>query len=218
MADNVCAVVGVGPGVGLAVARRFAQAGYTLALSARNPDKLAGFVNEFADAHAFPADAGDPESLRAAFEQIQTQLGRVDVLVYNIGIMVEALPSQIDPVQVMTEFQINVLGALVCAQQVIPGMRDRRSGTILITGGGLALYPTPQYASLALDKAALRNLTFSLAAELAPANIQVGMVTIAGLVAPNTPFDPDRIAEAYWQLHTEPADQSEHEIIFRGAD
>ena len=86
---------------------------------------------------------------------------------------------------------------------------------MLFTGGGLALNPWPQAAALAVGKAGLRNLVYSLAAELEPAGIHVATVTIAGMVQPGTEFDPERIADVYWQLHSEPRGQWQREIIFR---
>jgi len=114
--------------------------------------------------------------------------------------------------------QVNVAGALAAAQAVLPGMRARGSGAILFTGGGLAFDPTswPAAASLALGKAALRNLAFSLHAELAPSGIHAGLLTIAGAVQPGTPFDPAHIAEAFWRLAGDAPGAFRAELIFRG--
>jgi NAD(P)-dependent dehydrogenase (short-subunit alcohol dehydrogenase family) len=214
---SVCVVVGAGAGVGLAVARRFAREGFTVALSARSADRLQSYIADMPgmDVHAFPVDAGDFDSVRVLFADIQAKLGTVDVLVYNIAVVSsQPPPSEMSPQVLIDEFRVNVASALVCAQQVIPAMRARQQGTILFTGGGLSLYPNPAYASLAVGKAALRNLTFSLAAELAADNIQVATVTIAGGVQPGTFFDPDKIADEYWRLHGVPASANEHEFIF----
>ncbi len=219
MANGVCAVVGAGPGVSLAVARRFAREGYTPTLVARTPAKLAGYVADLQAAgfaaHGFAADASDSASLVTAFEQIKTTLDVPTVLIYNAALMRDQLPSMLPLATLLADFALNVGGALVAAQQVLPTMRARQQGTILFTGGGLALSPVPQYASLAMGKAALRNLTYTLGAEVASDNVQVATVTIAGMVQAGTYFDPDRIAEAFWTLHTQPATQREHEIIYR---
>lgn len=219
MTNGVCAVVGAGPGVSLAVARRFAREGYTPALVARTPTKLDGYVADLQaagfTAHGFAADAGDPASLVAAFAQIKTTLDVPAVLVYNAALMRDQLPSTLPLDTLLADFTLNVGGALIAAQQVLPAMRARKQGTILFTGGGLALYPVPQYAALAMSKAALRNLTYTLGAEVAPDNIQVATVTIAGMVQEGTYFDPERIAEAFWSLHAQPAEQREREVIYR---
>lgn len=96
-------------------------------------------------------------------------------------------------------------------------MRQRGQGSILMTGGGLALDPTPmpEYAGLAAGKAALRNLAYSLAAELGPVGIHVATVTVAGIVRRGTHHNPDDIAEAFWALHRQPAGAWETEVIYR---
>ena len=213
---SVCVIVGAGPGIGLAVARRFAREGYTLALIARSAEKLGGYVNEL-DAHyqhvcAFPADAGDPVTLISTLNQIKTELGDPAVLVHNAAHVHQGLPSAQDTTELNVDFQVNVASALICAQQVLPAMRARQSGTILFTGGGLALNPAPPYAALALTKAALRSLAYSLGAEVEPDGVYVGTVTVAGSVKPGTFFDPDAIAEVYWQLHSE---RQPREFVFR---
>lgn len=218
MADQVCAVVGAGPGLSQAVARRFAREGFRVALLARRPEALEGYVGELrtagADAHGFAADAGDPAALQAAFARAAAQLGAPEVLVYNAAALVPGVPSALDPAALLDQLKVNVVGALVSAQQVIPAMRARGRGTILLTGGSLALSPQPQYAALALGKAAMRNLCFSLAFELEPEHIHVATVTVGGFIQPGTRFDPDDIAEEYWRLHAQPEGEWEREVVY----
>jgi short-subunit dehydrogenase len=122
----------------------------------------------------------------------------------------------LDAEKLMQDFRVNVAGALVAAQQVIPHMKAQRQGTILFTGGGLALQPHPKYASIAVGKAGIRNLSFSLAAELESAGIHVATVTIAGIVRPGTALDPDRIAEEYWRLHVQSPGKFQREAVLNG--
>lgn len=219
MSQEICAVVGVGPGIGLAVAKRFGQEGYRLALIARNVAKLEDFAGELKQAgiesQSFEADAGDFASLKSAFDRIKSEMGDPAVLVYNAAAFQRGQPSELDPDDLMSSFAINVAGAMVAAQQVIPAMRAKKQGTILFTGGGLALNPSPQSAALAIGKAGIRNLAYGLGAELEPEGIQVATVTIAGYVRPGTHFDPDKIAETYWQLHSQPAGERQREIIYK---
>jgi len=220
MATSLCTIVGAGPGVSLAVARRFGREGFRIALIARRAEALADYQAELAAAGVesvgFAGDAGDAQSLRGAFEHVASQLGPTAVLVYNVAANAPGTPSTLDGEQLVETFRSNVVGALLAAQQVIPQMQSSGSGTILLTGGGLAFTPWPQAAALAVGKAGLRNLAYSLAAELEPLGIHAATVTIAGMVQAGTPFDPDRIADAYWRLHTQPAGQWEQEIIYRG--
>ncbi len=219
MDNALCTIVGAGPGVSLAVARRFGREGFRIALIARRENALADYQVELATAgvesFGFAADAGDARSLRGAFERIANQLGPTAVLVYNVAANAPGSPSTLDGERLVEAFRSNVVGALVASQQVIPQMQTTGSGTMLFTGGGLALSPWPQAAALAVGKAGLRNLVYSLAAELEPAGIHVATVTIAGMVQPGTEFDPERIADVYWQLHSEPRGKWQREIIFR---
>ncbi|GAB3120621.1 SDR family NAD(P)-dependent oxidoreductase [Glaciibacter psychrotolerans] len=137
-----------------------------------------------------------------AFARIESEFGTPDVLVYNAGAITISNPSELAVDDLLSDFTVNVAGALRCAQAVIPAMAERGSGSILFTGGMLALNPVASRALAAIGKAGLRNLAFTLADELAPQGITVGTVTIGGIVAAGSFFDPDLIAETYWDLHT----------------
>lgn len=219
MAKSVCAVVGAGSGIGLSVAKRFAREGFSVALLARRADELeehaAALRAEGADARGFPADAGDFDSLGGALTRIDQELGQPEVLVYNAAVLRRAAPTSLSGADLLSDFKVNVAGALVCAQHVAAGMRERKRGTILLTGGGLALSPHADFASLAVGKAGIRSLAGSLAGELEPAGIHVATVTICGFVKPGTHFDPDKIADVYYALHAQGLGQWEREIIYK---
>ncbi|MCB9640020.1 MAG: SDR family NAD(P)-dependent oxidoreductase [Myxococcales bacterium] len=220
MTKPLCSIVGVGPGIGMAVARRFAQEGFQLALLARNPQKLQGYVEELHkagyEAHAFPTDAADEDSIHQSFYRLHEELGtKTSVLIYNAAALNQGLPSELIYDDAVQDFRVNVLGAAVSAQAVLPTMREKRRGTILFTGGGLATTPFPQYASLSIGKAGIRNLTYSLAGEVAEDGIHVATVTVCGFVKEGTRFDPDTIAEAYWDLHAQAPDAWETEFTYK---
>jgi short-subunit dehydrogenase len=203
----IATIVGVGPGIGESVARVFAQKGFSLALVARDAQKLQTLQTELRregfGVQVFPADASDTAGLTSALETIQRSLGVPDVLVYNVMSRTAAgVPSGIDPERAVHDFRGNVLGALTSAQAFIPGMKARGSGTILFTGGGMAMKPVKEYASLAIGKAGIRN--------------HVATVTIAGTVRPNSSFAPDTIARHFWRLHDQPKDAWELEHEFKG--
>ncbi len=174
-------------------------------LLARNPEALEIRVSELQnvgiEAHGIVADVTDSQSLQSAFARIQAEHGTLDVLVYNAGANTIANPSVLDTADLTRDFVVNVVGALSCVQLVAPAMIARGSGSILFTGGLLGLNPVASRASASISKAGLRNLAFTLADELAPDGLTVGTVTIGGVVAAGTFFDPDLIAEAYWDLH-----------------
>jgi short-subunit dehydrogenase len=215
----VCVVVGVGPGIGLAVAKRFAREGYAVGMLARHADRLdalaAEVEREGGRASAIQADAADTVSLGAALDRLRAELGDADVLVYNASSSHGGPPSALRRADLESDFRVCVTAALESVQRVLPPMRVAGRGTILLTGGGLALQPVAAMASLAIGKAGLRALALALADELAPAGIHVATVTVAGFVQPGTALDPDAIAEHYWRLHAQPAGAWEREVVLR---
>ncbi len=219
MTNGICVIVGAGPGMGLGTARKFGKQGYKVALIARRQDALDSYGEELGqvgiEAKGFAANIGDFTSLKAAFDQIKAEWGDPQVLIYNAAFMKAGNPSELSIEDLQEAFHICVSGALFSAQQVIPAMKANKKGTILFTGGGLALNPYPFYTSLAIGKAGIRSLAFSLGAELEAENIQVATVTISGIVQPGTHFDPDLIAESYWLLHSQQSGQRQREIVYK---
>ncbi len=213
-------IVGMGPGVSAAVARRFGREGFHVAALARREDALAGQVQALqaagVQARGYAANAADPDALCAVLDQVAADQGPPDVLVYNAaGVRYKPL-AELTPQELAADLQTSIVGAWAAAQAVLPGMKARGRGTLLFTGGGFAFEPMPALAVVGVGKAGIRNLAFSLFADLKDTPVHAGTVTICGMVKPGTPFDPDRIAEAYWTLHTQPAGSFEREIQFRG--
>lgn len=128
---------------------------------------------------------------------------RPEVLVYNAAYWRQTPLMEVAESELAADLALGVVSAHAAARAVYEGMKARGSGTLLFTGGGLALNPAygVGVGALSAVKAALRHLAYALAEEVKPSGIRVGTVTIAGTVAPGTPFDPDRIAEAFWELH-----------------
>jgi NAD(P)-dependent dehydrogenase (short-subunit alcohol dehydrogenase family) len=218
--SQVCLVVGAGPGIGSAVAMAFAKEGYGVALASRNPARLQTHCDEIRRvtgraARAYAADAGDEESLKALFATVTAELGAPEVVVYNAASAHKGRPTQVSPQQWLEDYRANVVGALVCAQLAAPPMREAGHGTILFTGGGFAHEPSAPYASLSSDKAALRNLTYTLAQELGAHGIHVATVTVYGFLQVGTHFDPQRIAATYVRLHHQPRGKFEIEVVYK---
>ena len=221
--ERICVVAGVGPGVGAAVARRFAREGYAVALMARRAEALEAVVADIeaegGSARAFPVDLADLAALDAAFAAVRAQMGPPEALIYNAGRWIETPGMTLTPADLEAELRLGVVGALAATQAVWPGMRAAGRGTVMWTGGGLAL--APQYGAavpaLTAAKSALRGLAFAVAPELAAAGVRLATVTIAGAVAPGGPFDPDLIAETFWAAHAAPAGPSPVEHVFSGA-
>lgn len=209
--SKTCVVVGVGPGIGRSVARRFATEGFPVVMMARDADAVAKFEREIPNSRGVAVDAADDEALRSAIRSA----GPASVLVYNVSAGHPGGACGLPASDAMADFRVNIMGLLAAVQECVPRMREAGRGTILITGGGLALTPMSALASLSMGKAAQRSLAFSLAGELEPAGIHVATVTVCGFVKPGTHFDPDRIADEYWRLHTQDASGFEREVVYR---
>jgi NAD(P)-dependent dehydrogenase (short-subunit alcohol dehydrogenase family) len=219
MSDRVAAVLGVGPGLGAAIARRFAGEGFGVALMARREESVADVRKEIegqgGTALSVPADATDPGSVAAAFERVRGELGDPEVLVYNAGAFQVGGILDVSPQQFDECFRANCAGAFYAARQVLPAMVEAGRGTILLTGASAALRGKARFAALAVGKFGLRALAQSMARELGPQGIHVSHVIIDGQI--NTPriremmpdreehtlLSPDAIAETYWLLHSQ---------------
>jgi short-subunit dehydrogenase len=208
-------LVGAGPGLGAAVARRFAKGGYRLTLVARSPDALASLAADLADTGAaidtVSADASDPEDFGGRLRPLYGGDGAPGVVVYNavMGTPDQLLTAGVEHLQ--TAYAVDVIGAIVAAQIAVPAMRAAGTGTILVTGGGFADYPIPALATISMGKAALRSAATMLGADLKDDGIRVATLTIAGQIAADSPFAPERIAERYWDVvHTDDPWQPEY--------
>jgi short-subunit dehydrogenase len=208
-------LVGAGPGLGEALARRFAQGGYRLTLVARSSDALAKLAADLADTgvriDTISADASDPEDFGVRLSPLYKGDGAPGLIVYNavLGAADHLLSSSVAHLQ--TAYAVDVIGAIVVAQLAAPAMQAAGAGTILVTGGGFADYPIPALATVSLGKAALRSAATMLGADLQNDGVRVATLTIAGQIAADTAFAPERIAERYWDVvHTDQPWQPEY--------
>jgi NAD(P)-dependent dehydrogenase (short-subunit alcohol dehydrogenase family) len=216
---RVAAVLGVGPGLGAAVARRFAREGFAVALMARSEESFAGVREgiEEIGGTALPvaADSTDPGSVEAAFGRVREELGDPEVFVYNAGAFQMGGILEIAPEKFDECFRANCAGAFYAAQQVLPAMVEAARGTILLTGATASLRGSARFSALAVGKFGLRALAQSMAREFGPQGIHVAHVIIDGQI--NTPrvrqrspdresqtmLSPGAIAETYCQIHSQ---------------
>jgi NAD(P)-dependent dehydrogenase (short-subunit alcohol dehydrogenase family) len=217
MALGTAVIVGVGPGLGLALARTFAGAGHPVAMLARDKARLDGYAAELAatgqEVRGYTADVADPANLRAAIRTAITDLGAPDVLVYNVGVLRRDSPLGGDDQEWADVTAINVLGARVAADAVLPELRNGR-GSLLFTGGGYALSPSRTFASLSMGKAALRAYVQMLHDELAGTPVHATSVTITRDIGGGDPrFDPAVLAQSYLDLHNQPQGEWQHELM-----
>ena len=213
-------LVGAGPGLGVAIARRFGRERFRLGLISRSERSLAPVVAELAaeglDVHTALGEAGDTASLRAAVDALTGVLGVPDVLVYNVAATPRGGPTDVDPATVVRALTIFGGGLVDAVQAVVPGMRERRRGTILVTGSGVAFDPWVEVVALGMGKAAQRNYVNALYREVIDDEVYAATVTIRGVLAPGTPFDPALVAEEFWAAHRRPREDWEWEITYRG--
>jgi NAD(P)-dependent dehydrogenase (short-subunit alcohol dehydrogenase family) len=211
-------VIGAGPGIGQAVARRFAREGHPVAVLARTEQTVRGAAEALAPSGVpvvpLVADSTDEPALRAALDVAAEKLGPPDVVVYNAAVIQPDAPGELSVQGHMQRWAVNVVGAITAAAHVAPGMASRGGGSFIITGG--MPEPHPQYVSLSLGKAGVRALVSLLDMKYGPAGVHVATVTVAGAVAPGTAFDPDDIAEHYWRLYRQPRQEWEHEVVHTG--
>ena len=216
---KVAAVLGVGPGLGAMVARRFAREGFAVGLMARREESLAAAREEVEalgeTALAVTADATDAASVASSFDRVREELGEPEVFVYNAGAFQMGGILELSPEQFDDCFRANCSGAFYGAQQVLPAMVERERGTIILTGATAALRGSARFAALATGKFGLRALAQSMAREFGPQGIHVAHVVIDGQIntprlreaQPNreesTTLSPEDIAETYWQLHAQ---------------
>jgi len=215
MGEPVCAIVGVGPGLGLALARRFAER-YALALIARNQQFLASVATQVAGAGrraiAVEADLTDAGQIERAFSRIRAELGAPEVTIYNaaarsFGRLMETKPSTFE-----TTWRVTAFGAFLCSQQVVPDMTKAGRGSILVTGATAGIKPFATSAAFGPAKFAMRGLAQVMARDLGPAGIHVAYINIDGPIDnPRTRervpqandedlLKPAAIADVYWHL------------------
>ena len=226
-------IVGVGPGLGSALAARFAAGGYALALLSRSEHARQSALEEIAaqghTGHGYDCDAGDAASVAGAFARVREAQGQPSVLIYNAGMFLQGGILELDPARFETAWRANCLGGFLAAREVLPAMLDAGRGTILFTGATAALRGGARFAGLAVGKFGLRALAQSTAREVGPRGIHVAHVVIDGLIG--TPaarerqpeadaenfLDPAAIAESYWQLCQQPRSAWTQELDLRPA-
>lgn len=226
---KVVAVLGVGPGLGLSIARRFGREGFAVALVSRTATRLAAYEESLAQAgiqsRAYVADVHDPLALEKVLTSISADLGPIDVAYFG---PVEIKPGEIstaitevEPDAVRGPFEWLVLPAVGFVNAVLPAMRARGTGTILIPGGMSGKYPMPELGKLAPASAALRMYVLTLHEALKESGVYAATLTVGGLIQRGdihtavrehltqlgaelpADIDPDQIAETAWSMHVD---------------
>ncbi len=199
--------VGSGPGMGLQTAERFAREGFRVVLSARSLDKVEQLAEQLRDkgftAEARSVDAGSAGSVAALVRGVLKDHGGIDVLHYNAAALHKDTVLSQAAETFNTDLAVNIGGALASIQTVLPSMSQRANGSILLTGGGFAFVPPPDFLSVGIGKAGIRALTNGLFEDLKAKGVHIATVTVCMFVDAGS-NDAAAVADHFWTLHSQP--------------
>lgn len=202
-------VVGAGPGVGAAAARRFGQRGHQVGLIARTPATLTALAEdlrkESVTAATAAADITDTAALQSALCEVEARVGAAEVVLFSPRPSLEWIKPTLEtgPEDIQHAVALSVAAAAAAMQALTPGMRRRRRGTLLFTTGGAAVEPHRDRAVSAIAYAAESAYVRLLHETLTNDGVHVAQVTIVGPIGAGLSHEPDAVAEHLWQLHTE---------------
>jgi NAD(P)-dependent dehydrogenase (short-subunit alcohol dehydrogenase family) len=207
----VALIVGVGEGLGYALGKRFAAAGFKVALAARNAERIErlaeAIVENGGQALAVPADARDERAVMELFERLEREQGPIEVTVFNAGAMYRSPIAEMPADMFEEVWRAGCYAGLLVGREAARRMAPRGHGTILFTGATASLRGGAQFAAFAAAKHGLRALAQSMARELGPKGIHVAHVVIDGRIdaqSEDLGLAPDAIAETYYRIHTQP--------------
>lgn len=210
--------IGTGPGIGLETARRFGEAGFKVILSARTAAKTQALAAELAaqgiSAEAITVDASNPSAVAALVQQVAKKHGSLDVVHYNAAAIRKATVEEQALDTFANDQAVNIAGALGAIQAAAPVMASA-GGSILLTGGGFAVHPHPDYLSLSIGKAGIRAMALGLFPSFSEKGIHVATVTVACFVTPGSK-EAKAIGEKFWTLHNEPKTAWTAEVTYSG--
>jgi NADP-dependent 3-hydroxy acid dehydrogenase YdfG len=225
--QDVCAILGVGPGNGAALARKYSDEGYAVALCSRNEQRLNDIAAHLDHAAVFPYDVRDTTAAERVFSRIRAQLGPVDTLIYNAGAGKFADIDNATVEDFQAAWEVNARGLFQAVQAVLPDMRAGGGGNIVVIGATASLKANAGFVPFASAKFAQRALAQSLARHLGPERIHVSYVIIDGVInlertrewLPDKPdeffLEADQIAESVYFLTQQPSQAWTFELDLR---
>lgn len=231
MPKEIAVIVGVGPGLGWALAERFARAGMQTVVAARHLDKLKQLVKQNTDVDipadrfmSYACDATKSADVAELFGEVTKEMGPPNVVVFNAGTFEPDGILDITPEVFERCWRVGCLGGFLVGQAAARSMVARGTGTILFTGATASLRGSTGFANLAVPKFGLRALAQSMARELGPKGVHVAHVVLDGQIDaeryrtsrnPDTMLPPAAIAEMYYQIHLQPRGAWTHELDMR---
>lgn len=233
--SSVCCVIGAGDATGSALARRFAKEGYTVCAARRNEAALKPLIDQITQegwrAIAFGLDARREDQVTSLFDRIESEVGSVEVVVFNVGGNVRFPILETTAQKYFKVWEMCAMAGFLVGREATRVMLTRGRGTLLFTGATASVRGAAGFAAFAGGKAALRALAQSMARELGPKGIHVAHVIIDGLIdtafarehfaqrvadaGPDGILNPEHIAQAYWWLHQQPRDAWTFELDLR---
>jgi len=233
--NKAALVIGAGDATGGAIARRFAREGYIACVTRRSADKLQPLVEairaEGGRAQGFASDARKEDDIIKLVDDIERDVGAIEVMVFNIGANVPSSILEETARKYFKIWEMACFSGFLAGREVARRMVTRGRGTILFTGATAGMRGAANFAAFAGAKHALRALAQSMARELGPKGIHVAHVVVDGaidtaFIRENFPeryalkdqdgiLNPEHIAENYWYLHTQPRDAWTHELDLR---
>ncbi|MGI8900399.1 MAG: SDR family oxidoreductase [Nocardioides sp.] len=218
MTQPVLVVIGAGPGLGAAVARRFDRSGHSVALASRDETRLeqlgTTLQQEGITAGWTAVDITDHDALHAAVTRFGGFSNRIDVLHFNPSAFREKDPLQLTPAELLEDVGLGVGGLLTAVQAARPFMSA--GARVIATGSRASDRPWHRAASLGVQKAGLRNLVRSVDATLSDHGIRAVTVTVNGTLAAGTPFDPEHVADAIHDAAGQREEAWQVEVAFDG--
>jgi NAD(P)-dependent dehydrogenase (short-subunit alcohol dehydrogenase family) len=238
---KVAVLVGAGDAIGAAVARRFAEGGYTVCIARRDATKSQSMIDELTaagrDVRAFSTDARQEKNVQDLFREIETEIGPIEVCLFNGGANVGKPLLETTEKLFHRAWELACFAGFLAGREAAKYMTSRGRGTILFTGATASLRGGNNFAAFAAAKFGLRAVAQSMARELGPRNIHVAHLIIDGAVdskeihrrmmvergidaltlPPDTMAKTSSIADVYWFLHTQPRDAWTHELDLRPA-
>lgn len=176
-APGVAWICGASHGIGRELARELVRAGWQVAASARSRDALQTLVEETGGAaRAYPLDVTLPETVTDSVRAIEREMGPIDLAVLNAGVY-DPMPLETFSAEACRQtFEVNLMGVVNGLDALLPGMRSRARGQVLVMGSVAGYRGLPMGGAYGASKAALINLSESLAPELARDGVRLRVV------------------------------------------
>lgn len=199
-------ILGAGPGISQATAQRFGREGWRIVLASRRPDRLAASVAELTaagvTAEAQTVDVSEGASVRDLVARIDRDAERLDAIHFNAAVVRQGSLFGMTDQEIAGDLLTDIGGALHAIRAAREVFRDR-GGAVLLTGGGLALHPHPEFVTLGIGKAGVRHVAEALHATLAAEGVHLATVTVNQKIAPGS-ADAVGVADRLWALQAEP--------------